>query len=190
MIEIKENILFNLTGSTVKNDHALFSTDFQTPKWAAKYMTSLIPAGARTILEPTPGIGNIVAELNGYHVTAPEDFFLLPSQKFDCVVMNPPFSSKFMNLENAPTGNDFKGMRMGYYCLAECMKMSNNVIDLMPWFTISDSDVRLRYLKNYGLISVTALPRKTFQYARIQTCIFQLQKGYTGETIFKVYDLL
>jgi hypothetical protein len=68
------------------------------------------------------------------------------------------------------------------------MKKSNNVIALMPWFTISDSDVRLRFLKSYGLISLTALPRKTFQYARIQTCILQLQKGYTGETIFKVFD--
>lgn len=190
MSEIKENILFSLSENTVKNDHALFSTDFQTPRWAAKYMASLVPAGVKNILEPTAGIGNIVAELNGYHVTAPEDFFLLANQKFDCVVMNPPFSSKFMNLENAPTGTDFKGMRMGYHILTECMKMSDNVIALMPWFTISDSDVRLRFLKSYGLISITALPRKTFQYARIQTCIFQLQKGYIGETIFKVYDLL
>jgi len=68
------------------------------------------------------------------------------------------------------------------------MKKSNNVIALMPWFTISDSDVRLRFLKNYGLKSLTALPRKTFQYARIQTVIIELQKGYDKETIFKTFQ--
>jgi hypothetical protein len=60
----------------------------------------------------------------------------------------------------------------------------------MPWFTISDSDVRLRALKRYGLKSVTALPRKTFEYVRIQTVVLQLEKGYRGDTTFIVYDLL
>ena len=123
------------------------------------------------MLEPSPGDGNIVAALWRYRVTAPTDFFLLPKQRFDCVVMNPPFSSKFCKLDNSPTGSDFNGMRMGYWFLTECMKMSDHVIALMPWFTISDSDVRLRHLKQWGLKSVTALPRKTFQYARIQTCV-------------------
>ena len=50
---------------------------------------------------------------------------------------------------------------------------------------ISDSDVRLRYLKNYGLKSITALPRKTFQYARIQTVVLELDRDYKGDTIFK-----
>jgi hypothetical protein len=68
--------------------------------------------------------------------------------------------------------------------------MSNNIIALMPWFTISDSDVRLRNIKKYGIKSITALPRKTFQYARIQTVILELEKGYKGDTIFKVFDLL
>jgi hypothetical protein len=71
--------------------------------------------------------------------------------------------------------------------LNECMKMSDNIIALMPWFTISDSDVRLRFLKSYGIKSLTALPRKTFQYARIQTVIIELQKGYQDETVFKTF---
>lgn len=72
----------------------------------------------------------------------------------------------------------------------ECMNMSDNVIALMPWFTLSDSDVRLRALKKYGMKSLTALPRKTFEYVRIQTVVIELQKGYKGETAFKVFDLL
>lgn len=164
-------------------------TDFQTPIDVAKYMISLIPIDAVSILEPTPGMGNIVKQLirGGYLVTGPEDYFLLEPSFYDCIIMNPPFSSKYAFLENAKGDYTKHGMRLGYQILKECMQMSNNVIALMPWFTISDSDVRLRYLKNFGLISLTALPRKTFQYARIQTVVMQLQRGYTGETIFKVY---
>lgn len=102
--------------------------------------------------------------------------------------MNPPFSSKYANMKNAPEGFERTGMRLGYYMLTECMKKSNNVIALMPWFTISDSDVRLRYLRSYGLKSLTALPRRTFQYARIQTVIIELEYNFKGETLFKTFD--
>lgn len=68
--------------------------------------------------------------------------------------------------------------------------MSDHVIALVPWFTISDSDVRLRSLKRWGLKSVTALPRKTFEYVRIQTVVLELEKGFKGETIFKVLDTI
>ncbi len=162
-------------------------SDFQTPIPVVEYMVSMIPADIKTVLEPSPGVGNIVSKLNEYEVTAPEDFFLLEKNRFYCVVMNPPFSSKSARMNNAPSEADISGMRLGYYFLTECMKMSNHVIALMPWFTISDSDVRLRYIKEFGLKSLTALPRKTFQYARIQTCIFELEKGYTGDTIFRMF---
>ncbi|MFX1704573.1 hypothetical protein PV783_11500 [Chitinophaga sp. CC14] len=57
--------------------------DFQTPANIADYMASLVPAGVKTILEPTPGLGNIVSALEwynllgdtAYNITAPEDFF-------------------------------------------------------------------------------------------------------------------
>lgn len=155
-----------------------------------RYMVSLIPEGVISVLEPTPGAGNIVSLLEGYHVTAPEDFFTIGDKRFDCIVMNPPFSSKYAYLHNASPEFLKAGMRLGYQIMKRCMGMSDNIIALMPWFTISDSDVRLRYLKNYGLKSITALPRKTFQFARIQTCVFELQKGYRGDTLFKVFDVM
>jgi hypothetical protein len=168
-----------------------YRTDFQTPAEVCKYMASLIPAGSVTVLEPSPGVGNLVRELDGYRVTAPGDFFLLDkSLRFDCVVMNPPFSTKYAIMENAPADFHHTGMRLGYYFLTECMMMSDRVIALMPWFTISDSDVRLRRLKDYGLRSITALPRRTFRFARIQTCVLELDRGYQGETQFKVFDRL
>ena len=165
---------------------------YQTPSNVVSYMKSLIPEGVKTVLEPTPGMGNIVKALESdYDVCAPKDFFLLdPEMRFDCVVMNPPFSAPSAILENAPEEFKVKGMRVGYQFLVSCMEKSDRVIALMPWFTISDSDVRLRYLKSYGLRSVTALPRRTFRYARIQTCILELHKGWDGDTKFEVFEFL
>ena len=161
---------------------------YQTPIDICKYMATLIPEGVNTVLEPTPGEGNILSVLNGYDVTAPEDFFQLKEKEFDCVVMNPPFSSK--SAFGMPEHLKGSGMELGYHILFSCMGMSDNIICLMPWFTISNSDVRLRFLKNFGLRSITALPRRAFQYARIQTCVMQLERGYNGTTEFIVYDLI
>lgn len=167
------------------------ATDYQTPIEVCRYMVSLIPIGVQTVLEPTPGEGNILKCLNGYQVTAPEDYFLLDkSLRFDCVVMNPPFSSKSAILDNAPVNFFEKGMKFGYRILIECTQKSDVTIALMPWFTLSDSDVRLRYLTSIGLKSVTALPRKTFEYARIQTVVLEIVKGYCGPIQFKVFDFL
>lgn len=189
--------LFDTKPKPILSEAAKYSTDFQTPVDVCLYMASMVPPLSEKILEPTPGIGNLVEAIKleyqkrndiNYEITAPADFFTLKESRFDCIVMNPPFSSKYAFMENAPEGFDKLGMRLGYYILTECMKMSNNIIALMPWFTISDSDVRLRYLKDYGLKSVTALPRKTFQYARVQTVVLELEKEFKQETIFKVYD--
>lgn len=171
-----------------------YRTEFQTPREVARYMTSLVPPEARTILEPTPGIGNIIRELRraGYtDITAPADFFLLDRKKrYDAIVMNPPFAHKYAIMDNAPDRFKVKGMRLGYQMLIECMQRSDNVIALMPWFTLSDSDVRLRALKRWGIKSLTALPRKTFEYARIQTVVIELKKNWHAPTVFKVYDLI
>ena len=151
-------------------------------------MIEMIPFGSKTVLEPTPGEGNIVSLLTGYDVTAPDDWFLLPSQRYDCVIMNPPFSSKYAFLQNAPSHFAENGMKLGYHILTECMKRSDNVIALMPWNTVSDSDLRLRFLKEYGIRSLTTLPRKTFNYVRLQTVILELQSGYKGDTVFNTFN--
>lgn len=167
----------------------IIDKNFQTPEWVAEYMVSMIPAGVKTILEPTPGMRTIVniLEKYDYNVSTPVDYFLFPKQKFDAIVMNPPFSSKTADVTNAPKETDISGMKIGYFILTDCMKMSDTIIALMPWFTISDSDVRMRMIRDFGLKSVTPLPRKTFQYARIQTVILELQKGFKGETEFKTH---
>lgn len=165
----------------------MIDTNFQTPPHICRLMVDMIPLNSVNILEPTPGVGNLRDEINSrnkYMLTSPDDYFLLdPNKRFDCVVMNPPFSEKYAF--NVPSNLLGSGMRLGYHILSECMDKSDNIIALMPWFTISDSDVRLRKLVDFGMKSVTALPRKTFQYARIQTCIIELERGFIGDTLFK-----
>jgi hypothetical protein len=184
----KQSAFFNTP--TRSHTAADFRLEFQTPPFIAKYMVSLIPERCKYVCEPTPGIGNIVREIpDRYAVTAYNDFFgRNPNDRFDCIVMNPPFSSKWCF--NVPDNLAKTGMQLGYHIMQECMQMSNHVIALMPWFTISDSDKRLREIKRYGLKSVTALPRKTFQYARIQTVVLEMERGYKGATEMRVYDCL
>lgn len=186
------NTLFDISGHTTKNEFEIFTKDFQTPPAVCKYMVSLLPKGIKKVLEPTPGLGNLVVTLQEakYKVTAPVDFFLLPSTRYDAVVMNPPFSCKYARLENSPMEIKKDGLRLGYYILSQCMEMSDTIIALMPIFTITDSDVRIRHFKKWGLQSITQLPRATFAYTRIQTIVMHLQKGYQGETIYKLYEQL
>jgi type I restriction-modification system DNA methylase subunit len=83
----------------------VIDTNFQTPIPVCEYMVKMIPAYAKKILEPTPGIGNIVSVLkcNYDNVIAANDFFLInKNERFDCIVMNPPFSSKYAFMNNAP----------------------------------------------------------------------------------------
>lgn len=185
-----QKTLFSVSDLTITTEFEKYLTDFQTPPDICRYMVSLLPAAVNTVLEPTPGNGNIVNALKGYTVTAPADFFLLNKKRFDAVVMNPPFSSRYTNIKNAPVGFGATGIQVGYYMLTECLKLSDTVIALMPWFTVTDSVHRVRTFKNFGMKSLTHLPRSSFGNTRIQTVIMEMNKGYTGETAFKVYDLL
>ena len=68
----------------------IIDTNFQTPPSVCDYMAGLVPEHAKTILEPTPGIGNLVRALESkskYQVMTADDFFLFDTnQKFDCIV--------------------------------------------------------------------------------------------------------
>jgi type I restriction-modification system DNA methylase subunit len=130
-------------------------------------MAAMLPAGVETVLEPTPGQGNLVKALEeqGYQVTAPKDFWSV-SGRFDAVVMNPPFSP----------------MAQGYQILFAVMEMSDVVIALMPWLTLINAKGRTETIRQFGLRSVTHLPRDAFPGSRVQTCILYLDKGYLGPT--------
>lgn len=150
------------------------NVDFQTPPWCCEYMVSLIPDGCRKVLEPTPGQGNLVKALQdkGYDVESPNNFFdLIEFEQFDCIVMNPPFTP----------------MKLGYEILYRCMKMSDNIIALMPWLSLINGEKRTKDIIRFGLKSVTHLPRKTFTGSRVQCCILQMRKYYKGETNLMFY---
>jgi len=143
--------------------------DFQTPMPICKYMVGLLPVGVASVLEPTPGQGNIVKELSFYNVTAPIDFWQT-SGNYDAVVMNPPFTP----------------MDMGYKILFKCMEMSPVIITLMPWLTIINSERRTKKIIDYGLKSITHLPRSVFKGSRVQTCVLEMVSGWNQECQFKV----
>lgn len=161
--------------------------EFQTPPPLARYMVSLIPEGVKTVLEPTPGDGNIVTELNGkYTVIAPDDFFKLGKSRFDCVVTNPPFSIEYT--WGLPEELNKKGSQIGYHIFKSCMEMSDTIIALLPWFVITNSEKRMVAIKDWGLKSVCVVPRRWFPGSRASNCILFLQKGYKGIVEFKTFD--
>lgn len=144
---------------------------FQTPHGTAEYMASMIPDNCGTILEPTPGLGNLVnAVWSKGTVTAPDRFEdIQKGTRFDWAIMNPPFTP----------------MKEGYRFLTEVMDMTDNIIALLPWFIIINSDRRYKALKSWGLVSITNLPRNTFPGTRIQCCVLELRKGYKGDVLLK-----
>ena len=143
-------------------------TQFQTPLWVCEYMAGMLPDGTITVLEPTPGQGNIVSVLTDYDVTAPQDFFELETDYYDAVVMNPPFSP----------------MKKGYEIMYSCMERSDTIIALMPWLVMINSAKRTKDIMDFGLKSITHLPRKVFDGSRVQTCVLEMSKGFSGNTKF------
>lgn len=144
--------------------------NFQTPEYICEYMSSFLPKDAGFILEPTPGKGNLVKALEQKgKVYAPKYFEDVNDVKFDWIVMNPPFTP----------------MKQGYDILYKCMDMSDNIIALMPYLTIINGEKRTQDIMNWGLKSITHLPRSVFKGSRVQTCILEMKRGYKGDTIFK-----
>lgn len=151
--------------------------DFQTPPKVCDYMVNMIPYTSNCkILEPTPGEGNLVKSLLKYNfddITAPNNFWDLLNEKYDCIVMNPPFTP----------------MKTGYEILYRCMDMSDNIIALMPWLTMINGEKRTKDIMGFGLKSITHLPRNIFKGSRVQCCILEMIKGWNYETIFKTFEL-
>lgn len=154
-----------------KKDSKDWGDNFQTPPQICKYMCSFLPDGwAGDILEPTKGKGVLADELYKYgNVFTPDDFYKMEKRKFHWIVMNPPFTP----------------MAQGYKILYDCMEMSNNIIALMPYLTIINGEKRTQDIMDFGLKSITHLPRSVFKGSRVQTCILEMKKGFKGETIFK-----
>ncbi|HRJ59049.1 MAG TPA: hypothetical protein PLV64_22380 [Anaerolineales bacterium] len=148
------------------------TNDFQTPPTICNYMVSLLPPETIvSVLEPTPGQGNLVRALAGYQVTAPAEFWDV-SGRFDAVVMNPPFTP----------------MTQGYRILSAVMEMSDVIIALMPWLTLINSKHRTRQICTFGLREVIHLPREVFPGSRVQTCILNMRRGFRGKTGFFALD--
>ena len=149
------------------------SMEFQTPKVVADYMASLMPDECGTILEPTPGLGNLVKAVKHKGlVIAPINYEDIPAgSRYDWAIMNPPFTP----------------MKEGYRYLKEVMEMTDNIIALLPWFILINSERRINDIIDFGLVSVTHLPRKTFPGCRIQCCVLEMKEGFKDGTTFKSF---
>jgi hypothetical protein len=122
--------------------------NFQTPIDVCEYMGSFLPSNAGKILEPTPGKGNLVNVLKRYgNVIEPKNFNDIIGEKFDWVVMNPPFTP----------------MKMGYDILYKCMDMSDNIIALMPYLTIINGERRTKDIMNWGVEKYYASSKEYIQ---------------------------
>lgn len=135
--------------------------DFQTPKPVCEYMASFVEEDFVNVLEPTAGSGNLVDSLRDRaNVFAPDDFYSMEGGVYDYVVMNPPFTP----------------MKTGYDILFKCMEMTSTIVALMPYLTLINSEKRMKSIFEYGLVSITHLPRKTFRGSRVQTCILHMDR--------------
>jgi hypothetical protein len=148
---------------------------FQTPGYIAELMVSRLSCMVDVVLEPTPGNGNIVKELQRQRYTPvipKKDFWDMDftnfTKRIDAIVMNPPFSP----------------MKLGYKFLYKCMELSDIIVALMPWLTLINSKRRFKDIINFGLVSVIHLDRSVFKGSRVQTCILHMKKHFKGTTKF------
>ncbi len=149
------------------------SLDFQTPEWVCEIMVDLIQGQPETILEPTPGAGNLVKAIGKRFssvIYMPARFEEFNKERVDCIVANPPFSP----------------MSEGYRLLENLFDRSDNIIIiLMPWLAIINSEKRTKSYVGRGLKYIVHLPRNAFKGSRVQTCILVFEKGFQGDIIFK-----
>lgn len=152
--------------------------NFQTPEWVCNEMVKLIPPTAMSILEPTPGAGNlsraIQYKFGNTKVTqhAPRVFEDWKRVRVGCIVANPPFTP----------------MSKGYEMLNEFFEISDNIIILMPWLALINSEKRTAEYISRGLKTIIHLPRRAFNGSRVQTCIMVFKKGFNGRIEFKLID--
>lgn len=151
-------------------------TAFQTPEWVCEIMAGLIEFDPVFILEPTPGAGNLVRTLKKRFpdacIDAPDDLYKFRQNNhagYHYIVANPPFSP----------------MDLGYKMLDAFFNIADDIIILLPWLSLINSERRTKKYIEKGLKKIVHLPRKAFPGSRVQTCILVFQKGYHGDIIFE-----
>jgi type I restriction-modification system DNA methylase subunit len=149
---------------------------FQTPHWIIEKMCGMVDFNPKIILEPTPGEGNMVRVLKNKfpesEIIAPTDYWKLQRQSFDLIFANPPFSP----------------ILRGYEFLSDFMTRSENIIILLPWLILINSERRAQKIMQFGLMEIAHLPRNVFPGSRIQCCVMKLRQGYKGDTIFTFWE--
>ncbi|MBD3404498.1 MAG: hypothetical protein GF411_00005 [Candidatus Lokiarchaeota archaeon] len=153
-------------------------TDFQTPDWVCDIMVGMIDDYPDSIIEPTPGEGNLVRALyNRFpksNIIALDDVYQYqPNKEIECACMNPPFSP----------------MKQGFEILKRVTEWTPYIIALLPWFMLINSERRTQWFIENGLCEIIHLPRRAFPGSRVQTFIAKLISGYKGEISFNTWEV-
>jgi len=139
--------------------------EFQTPDWVCDLMVNMIPItdNPKVILEPTPGEGNLVRAIqrrfSQCRILAPNDIYLFhPKEKIDWTVSNPPFTP----------------MSLGFSLLQRMKIWCDNIVILLPWLLLINSEERTDWFLRAGLSEVIHLPRSVFGSSRVQACVMKM----------------
>ena len=136
-------------------------------------MLNELSGNPSSILEPTPGMGNLVDAIHDKcplaHITAPHNYYELEPSRYDAIVTNPPFTP----------------MVVGYEILDSLLCQSDTIIALMPWLSIINSKKRSEKYKSAGLKKVIHLPRNAFPGSRVQCCVLVFNAGYSGDILLE-----
>ncbi len=194
------------TPSEVTNFIVFFSSDFVTTGKLAcdpacgdgSFLSSLIKRGFEPVgVDIDREIINSLPENIKNYISIEDGLLFSKNEKFDLVVGNPPFSSKYGRVKGAilktfDLGKQFSSQAIEILFLEKFIKLCKNggVIGIILPFGIF-SDLRLSYIRKYirehlSIIAVISLPRNIFRSSgntSSKTCILIAKKSFVKEKI-------
>lgn len=150
--------------------------EYYTPEWLSEYMISLIDKEIPfSVFDPTPGpnssILSAVRKVYPCNVSVEElkgDFWDIDISHVDIIVANPPF---------------FPYSKV-YQYLERFILIADQIICIIPWYTIINSERRTEKIIKSGLKRIVNVSRSAFPKIRVQICVLDIQKGYCGDAVF------
>jgi hypothetical protein len=70
------------------------------------------------------------------------------------------------------------GMDIGCKMLDDFFIIADDIIILLPWSALINSERRTKKYIEKGLKKIIHLPRKAFPGSKVQTCVLVFRKGY------------
>lgn len=165
---------------------------FWTPPQVAQMMVDLIPKGTRTILEPSCGNGAILRLLPDHAVgleidpkltDTPTDFFdYSTDNKFDCVIMNPPYI-RAKNIEGKTVGLSGHANMYAHFIWKSVLHLTENgcIICIVPteiWYATGNKELNDLMFSQGTVTDLIRFKKSPFLPSVTQeVCIFKWVRG-------------